>query len=283
MLTTVVFVLKIIGLILLAILGLILFFVLAVLLVPIRYRAEGSYQAKPVVKATLSWFLHALSLKLVYEETFCMRIRILGITIKRFDEHSEEDHESETEMEMESETTEPIKPEPIAPEPPKPMPEKKKAENEKQNRVPSDTKKKKEQHTRRETVWTRLREWWSRLSERWDTIKSWIQNEENKQMLRLIKRQFFGILRHILPGKISGRIKFGFDDPFKTGQLLAYISPFYGFYAEKLELIPVFEEPVLEGNVRLKGRIRIGTILAKAVRLLFHKNIRKTIRQFRDR
>lgn len=285
MLTAVLFVLKIIGLILLVILGLILFLILAVLLVPIRYRAEGSYQSKPVVKATLSWFLHALSFKMVYEETFCMRIRILGIPIKCFDGNSE-DTEEDDGSRSETEKTEPKRSEPTKPETitlkseefesgksesEKPMPEKAKAE------------KKKRRHAGREPVWKRIRERFEQLYGRWNAIWSWIQNEENKQMIRLIKRQIFGIVRHILPGEISGRIKFGFDDPFKTGQILTYISPFYGFYAKKLEVIPVFEESVLEGEVRLKGRIRIGTIVAKAVRLLFNKNIRKTIRQFRDR
>lgn len=277
MLTAVLFVLKIIGLIFLIILGLILFLILAVLLVPIRYRAEGSYQSEPAAKATVSWFLHALSLKMVYEEEFSMRIRIFGIPIKCFDgdpEDTEEEYDSGSMPEV-SETRKP--------EPEEAMPKKTESESKKtkEKRTSSDTEK--HQRIKRDPIWKRIQEWWNQLYGRWNAVRSWIQNEENKQMLRLVKRQVFGIVRHIFPGKISGRIKFGFDDPFKTGQLLTYISPFYGLYAKKLEVIPVFEEPVLEGNIRLKGRVRIGTILAKIVRLLFNKNIRKTIRQFRDR
>lgn len=290
MLTTVLFILKIVGWILLAILGLILFLILAVLLVPIRYRAEGSYQSKLTAKAAVSWFLRILSLTVVYEEAVHMRIRIFGIPINCFDgdsENAEESGEVETEpktaesTKQESGSPKPTEQEPIKPEPTRPEPIKSESKNaESEKPIPE---KNKSQKAKREPVWRRIQERWSQICRKGNAVWSWIQNEENKEMLRLIKRQLFGIVRHILPVKLNGRIKFGFDDPFKTGQILTYVSPFYGLYAKKLELIPVFDEAVLEGDVRMKGRIRIGTILAKAVRLLFNKNIRKTIRKFRNR
>jgi len=61
---------------------------------------------------------------------------------------------------------------------------------------------------------------------------------------------------------------------------LTYISPFYGLYADKLELIPVFEESVLEGQLQVKGRIRIGTVLMIAGRMLLDKNFRKLLRMW---
>lgn len=116
-----------------------------------------------------------------------------------------------------------------------------------------------------------------------DAFLEFINREENRRMFRLIKRQVIRFLKHILPRKLQGKVRFGFDDPYTTGQALAYISPFYGVYARKLQMIPVFEEKALEGNVRLSGRIRIGTVLAIGIRVLFDKNFRTLLKQWREK
>lgn len=114
-----------------------------------------------------------------------------------------------------------------------------------------------------------------------DRAAEFLKNEENKETFRLLKRQVKALFRHILPGKMRGKVKFGFDDPYTTGQVLMYISPFYGIYGKRFQVIPVFEEPVLEGEAWLKGRIRIGTVLAIGIRMLFDKNFRTLLRKWR--
>ena len=54
-------------------------------------------------------------------------------------------------------------------------------------------------------------------------------DEANQRTFRLLKRQVWALCRHVLPGKAAGRVRFGFEDPYITGQVLTYISPFYGF------------------------------------------------------
>ena len=51
-------ILKIIGFVLLGILCLILGLILIVLLVPVRYRMEGSYHGSPQGMARITWLLH---------------------------------------------------------------------------------------------------------------------------------------------------------------------------------------------------------------------------------
>lgn len=63
-----------------------------------------------------------------------------------------------------------------------------------------------------------------------------------------------------------------------TGQVLTWISPFYGLYGRHLQICPDFLEPCLEGEWKLKGHIRLGTILLLAFRMLLDKNIRLWIR-----
>lgn len=117
------------------------------------------------------------------------------------------------------------------------------------------------------------------LKEKKDRWIAFLKDPANQRTYRLLKRQLFKLIRHILPQKISGRICFGFEDPAKTGQILAIISPFYAWYARRVEVIPVFEESLLEGELRLRGRIRIGSVLGMAAVTLFDKNFRALLKK----
>ncbi len=117
------------------------------------------------------------------------------------------------------------------------------------------------------------------LKEKKDRWIAFLKDPANQHTYRLLKRQLFKLIRHILPQRISGRICFGFEDPAKTGQILAIISPFYAWYARRIEVIPVFEESLLEGELRLRGRIRIGSVLRMAAVTLFDKNFRALLKK----
>lgn len=117
------------------------------------------------------------------------------------------------------------------------------------------------------------------LEEKKDRLTAFLCNDANQATFRLLKRQIWALCRHVLPRKAAGRVRFGFADPFTTGQVLAYISPFYGLYARHVQVIPVFDEPVMEGEGMLKGRIRMGTVLLIGLRMLFDRNFRALLRK----
>ena len=71
-------ILKIIGILLLIILGLILFVLFSVLLVPVRYRAEGSIYEHLKGSASASWFMRLISIKVSYDGEAQMDFRILS-------------------------------------------------------------------------------------------------------------------------------------------------------------------------------------------------------------
>ena len=67
-----------------------------------------------------------------------------------------------------------------------------------------------------------------------------------------------------------------------TGQVLTWISPFYGLYGRHVQVIPKFQETCLEGELKMRGHIRFGTLLFLAFRMLQNKNIRLWIRKWRS-
>ena len=89
-----------------------------------------------------------------------------------------------------------------------------------------------------------------------------------------LKKYIPGVVKHVAPRKIKGHIHFGFDEPYKTGQIIGYMSMLPIVYQKKLEWEPDFYNKVLEGDIYLKGKIRIGYI----ARIVLNINIWKTIK-----
>ncbi|MBD5532221.1 MAG: DUF2953 domain-containing protein [Lachnospiraceae bacterium] len=75
--------LKIIGITLLSLLGLILLIILVVLFVPIRYSLNVEADQRVEARACVSWLLHLLHAKAVYDGTFGIVVRVFGIPVKR--------------------------------------------------------------------------------------------------------------------------------------------------------------------------------------------------------
>ncbi len=92
-----------------------------------------------------------------------------------------------------------------------------------------------------------------------------------------LKKYLKGLFRHIAPRKIKGNIKFGFDEPYKTGQIIGYLSMMPFVYQKDLIWEPDFYNKVMEGELFLKGRIRLGYI----ARIVLNINIWKTIKAAR--
>ena len=79
-------------------------------------------------------------------------------------------------------------------------------------------------------------------------------DEQNQKAFRLVWKRTKKLVRYILPRKLRGRIHFGFDDPYDTGQVLAAVSPFYGMYARTLTLERISpERPSAENSILKAG------------------------------
>ena len=121
------------------------------------------------------------------------------------------------------------------------------------------------------------------LEKTWNSISMFWHDEQNQKAFRLIRKRIGKLVRYVLPRKLSGRIHFGFDDPYDTGQVLTAVSPFYGFYAKTLTLEPDFTGTALDGEIHLKGRIALWYPLWTAERLFISKDFRRLLRFLRKR
>ena len=89
-----------------------------------------------------------------------------------------------------------------------------------------------------------------------------------------LKKYIPRTLKHILPRKVKGYVHYGMDEPYKTGQVTGYLSLLPFVYQKGLSMQPDFEQKVLELDVKLKGRIRLGYLL----RIVLNINIWRTLK-----
>ena len=118
-----------------------------------------------------------------------------------------------------------------------------------------------------------------RMVKRYREMKAFALDERTKAAVSLVWKQAGILLGQALPRKIRGRLHFGTEDPALTGQILGAIGIFYPLFMDNVKVEPDFEKPALDGELSLKGRLRIVTVLGIAWRLYRDKNVRYVYRR----
>lgn len=116
------------------------------------------------------------------------------------------------------------------------------------------------------------------LNKKRQAIVAFIREEKNKQAFRYTGGKLFQLLRHVLPGKVTLKLHYGFSDPAITGILTGMIFMFYPKSAEKFQLMPDFENRVLEGEITVKGRVRLIKVGWIFLSIYFHKECNRIIK-----
>lgn len=116
-----------------------------------------------------------------------------------------------------------------------------------------------------------------KLKKKIDDIKMIINDEANKEMVCLLYSQLKALFKEIMPVKYKINIHYGCDDPYRTGQLLMYISVFYGLSGINMNITPDFNEKILEGDIYIKGRVRIYKLLMIVFRVYRNKRFRELV------
>lgn len=113
-----------------------------------------------------------------------------------------------------------------------------------------------------------------RICEKLSSLREAVEDEENQKAFRLLISRVKYLLHHLRFRKFEGRLTFGFDDPAMMGRILAVFSLFYPLYGERFTITPVFDHTVFEGEVALKGHVRLIHILIAGIQLMMNKKIR---------
>lgn len=316
-------ILKILGILLLVILGILLFIILSVLFLPVCYRAQGVKREEELYgKAAVSWLFRLIYVRVIYAEGKpAFEIYLFGIPLlaakskleiwkrarrqkkakrRKSRKQAEIRKQGQVQQKKVTPTDRPVDSSKNWKEAPS---------MEAKTEKPADSSQ--EMGSSSSPVWNILSSAWNRLKnlitgiiqfpgkviarirkmrltfrEICDKIKEWytfLQMDDTRQAVHFLKGKGRLLIRHIIPRKITGKVLFGFDDPALTGKALAAASLLCPLYKNRFQITPVFDRMVLEGEVKLRGRIFGGYLLLQALQIYLNREVKATYQRFQQK
>ena len=279
--------LKIIGIVILAIIALALLIILMVLFIPVRYKGKVYFKEVPDIALSVTWFFKFLSLNITYKDGLDI-IGKVGWLFKVYSNHDDDTDTNEETEDYKSEVREIVdtvnenKKEDIS------VDNTNKAnviteENlEAENKIKALDKqekkqlKKKKSKSNKKKSTAKKESKLDKLINKAKDIHYLLTEEENKKTLLLMLEKTKNLLVHILPKRIVGFFKFGFDDPSTTGQVLEAVAIFYPLYRDDFKIVPMFYDEIIEVDISFKGRLRVFYALYIGLILWLNKKKIKT-------
>ena len=281
--------LKIIGLIILIIVLLVLLLAALVLFVPVRYKillnkSEDQALSDISVNVKVSWLLHILSV--CYDRSDQdVKIKLLGIRLKRKnkdtgeelpgDTPDKESHEDSKPSNLTEESTGSVADSTGGNDCPDALNQKKDIcdkENRKKEKTSGFSLKK-----FFESIKKKIKRFMRKISGIISQIKKWldfVRDERTEAAIKTVLRALGDLIKMIMPKHVAGKVVIGFEDVYKTGQLLAAAGIFYPLYGKELTVLPDFEREVMSADMVIKGRIFIISAVMAAVKVYFNKDFK---------
>lgn len=238
--------------ILLWILRIILFLVLLivallaiVMIIPIRYRVEGElHEKKPGIRGKVTWFFYLVNMKFNYDEEFHMVVRVFGLKV----------YDSGQELSCEQE--QPLKDTVIV-------------------------EKIKGIKIKIQDIVQKLKDIVRKIQDGKLKVEHYLElwnRKETQITFQRAKKKLVRVIKAILPRKwnVSGEI--GFEDPATTGKIMGALGALYPIVGNRVQMIPDFENEVLEVEGKVKGHIRLGNLMYQLISLLLNRHCFKFIK-----
>ena len=291
-------ILAVIGIVLLVLLALLILTVLAVLFVPIRYRASGEKEADRIEGVAAVSFLYPfLSFKWQRagnENRWALRL--LGIKLKS-SRKADKGKVAEPEKTEKGKVAEPEKTDkgkaeetaqaakPVKEEKQPATPNVKNAEAEDAERQAEETG---TQKTDRVSSEKKARFTISGLCDKMENIRDNVEYykerltaEENRLFLKRTKERIFAVLKSIKPKVLTARVVCGTGSPDTTGYVCAVYGMLYPVIEDRISFTADFENKVLDGELSVKGKVRVATLVRHGIKILLDKQLKVFLKEMK--
>ena len=301
-LTIILMILKWIGILLLSILGILILFIMIILLCPIKYHADGSYDQSFKANARVVWFWGIIRLQITYEDALKWCVKLFGRQIlpkepdkrkavKNKKEKSKQKSKPQVSVSgqdeanaLQNRTEDSQVPE---------IPVTKSENTETANAEDVNPEKKNKLHAVLNKILTLFEIWKTKIfdiitrlkkiRDDIDYYKKLLQRSEVKNTIINVLHMLGKIIRHIRPRKFRVVAHIGMDDPATTGQIMAIQGLLYPWIAERVIVFPYFEEKKMEGQFVIAGHTVLGVLLVCLLKVVINKDFLKLIRILRKK
>lgn len=264
-------ILKVIGIIILALIALVLLIVLMVLFIPVRYRGKIYFKKTPDIDLSVTWFFKFLNISLKFKDELDISAKVAWFfTVFSNKEDSKDEQKIELgnkdAFEKETEEKSLLKKEKSASLKGDNIKEVKEHKRDTENTLTikaDELNKQEKKHSKavkkakdkkKDKKNKSLPE---KILEKAKDIHYIITNDENRLIFMKMLEKVKKIIVHLLPKKIVGYFKFGFEYPSVTGQVLEILAVFYPLYKDDFKIIPMFYDEIVEVDISFKGRLHI--------------------------
>ena len=283
-------ILKVIGIIILILIALALIIVLTVLFIPVRYRGKICFKEVPDIDLSVTWFFKFLNISLKFKDELNISAKVAWFfTIFSNKEEPQDENVSAPDNRGGKDTSE------------KESLKKgllqstfyKKGNNLKEVKAgkfkskdktsdyakAAELDKQEKRHSKairkakNKKADKKSKSLPEKISDKIKDIHYIITNDDNKYIFAKMLEKIKKLIDHVLPKKIEGYFKFGFDDPSVTGQVLEIFAIFYPLYKDNFKIIPMFYDEIIEADISFKGRLRL--IYAAYIGLILWLNKKK--------
>ena len=314
--------LTIVAFTLLFLLALLVLILLTVLLVPIRYDLKLKYKESFWCSLSLSWLLKIVKFEVNYDKEFSTGLKIFGIACSKksripdeedepdeedfeeedFDEEDNESYEKYFEIEDKNKYEEADKESLSAQEYEDGDSSKRLDKRTEENSIVKDIDEDRENIKKEKNFGEKKRKKKKQsfpgfIKNEYEKIKSKVkvllEKKErlnklfnNKSLRRGISKTWQAVLKLLKlfrTRELSGKIIFGFEDPYTTGQVLSYAALFYSWYKDRIEIIPVFDKEIVDIDIRAKGGVRLMSLVIIATGLWFDKDFKRLYKLYKNR
>ncbi len=283
-------ILKVIGIIILILIALALIIVLTVLFIPVRYRGKICFKEVPDIDLSVTWFFKFLNISLKFKDELNISAKVAWFfTIFSNKEDPQDENISAPDNRGSKDTSEKesskkgllqstfykkggklkeVKAGKFKSKD-KTSDYAKAAELDKQEKKHSKAIRK----AKSKKADKKSKSLPEKISDKIKDIHYIITNDDNKCIFAKMLEKVKKLIDHVLPKKIEGYFKFGFDDPSVTGQVLEIFAIFYPLYKDDFKIIPMFYDEIIEADISFKGRLRL--IYAAYIGLILWLNKKK--------
>lgn len=263
-----------------------LFVVLVILFIPLRYDSEGEFSEELSFYFRFSWFLKIVrfsihkqgekkeqTVKVLFFQIYpkkAKKKRAHKVSVKEKKEaKTSSDKESEGEMELEL---------PVETEERTEKKEIKKPKVEEKAKKTAKTKVKKE----KEATDKKEESKFQNVVEKLKKFYSFLEEKENERVLSFLIGYIKKLIKAILPRKARGKMIIGLEDPALTGYMAACTSWVYLYSKGKVHVIPDFQQKIINGNYKIKGKVYLYKLIYYIIRVILDQRVKRLILLAKD-
>ena len=111
-----------------------------------------------------------------------------------------------------------------------------------------------------------------------EKITDFINDETHQGAYRKLIKELKQLWAAVKPSKIKGSLKVGFENPRTTGMFIAGASLVHPYLGNNANLEADFDNEALEGDLRIRGKLRIGSLAWFATKMAINKDVQMTVK-----